>query len=136
MIALILFIIIFLMGLFTFKRTNICVKKSIGKTLMCTASVILVLTLFWTLNEYAKLKPEKEKLKLEYEFLTYKINNSILNNPDALHNDRDLLNDIEKWNCKVVYGKNYQSNILTGFFIPNIYSDINEIKLERYDVGG
>ena len=109
--------------------------KYLGILLAIISVISMLQSAIFCIYTYTTSNALRLSMQVRYDALDYKIRNSLLVNPMALRNDRDLINDITEWNSDIVYSKSLQNNIWIGIYIPNIFDDL-EIKLESYDIGG
>lgn len=67
----------------------------------------------------------KQRLIADREILVYQLDNKLYE--DDILGKKELYNQIQDWNSKVIYNKTMQDNLFIDFMIPDIYTDIEPI---------
>lgn len=69
------------------------------------------------------------KLEATRDSLVYQAENDIYENDNDL-GKKQLADQIQEWNEKIVYGKEMQRNFMWGFLYPNIYDQFEPIPID------
>ena len=77
-------------------------------------------------------KADKAELEARYEMLLYQYENKMYES-DIEYGKRELMAEITEWNAEVAKGKELQRNIWVGVYYPNIYDDVEQIKISEVD---
>lgn len=93
-------------------------------------SVIIVIMLFITGMVHAFAPAEQIQLITERDILTYELEHNIYtDNGDDVVGKKELYNQIREFNANLAHNKALQNNFWVGFFVPDIYDEIELIKL-------
>jgi amino acid transporter len=93
-------------------------------------SVIIVIMLFITGMVHAFAPVEQIQLITGRDILVYELEQNIYtDNGDDVVGKKELYNQIREFNANLAYHKALQNNFWVGFFVPDIYDEIELIKL-------
>lgn len=93
-------------------------------------SVIIVIMLFVTGLVHALAPAEQIHLITERDVLTYELEHNIYtDNGDDVVGKKELYNQIRQFNACLAHNKALQNNFWVGFFVPDIYDEIEPIQL-------
>lgn len=68
------------------------------------------------------------KYQNEYVLLTYQYTSNMYTTDEGM---RSLMEDIRDYNVSVIWGKTQQRDLWFGIFFPNIYDQLEIIKIEK-----
>lgn len=92
--------------------------------------VVIAIMLFITGMVHAFAPAKQIQLITERDILTYELEHNIyIDNGDDVVGKKELYNQIREFNANLAYAQALQNNFWVGFFVPNIYSEIELIKL-------
>jgi cytochrome c-type biogenesis protein CcmH/NrfG len=93
-------------------------------------SVIIAIMLFAIGMVHAFAPAEQIKLITERDTLVYELEHNIYtDNGDDVVGKKELYNQIREFNANLAHNKALQNNFWIGFFVPDIYDEIELIKL-------
>ena len=88
--------------------------------------VLIVMCIILAVN-YIGVNANIAAYEKRYESLVYQYANDIYDNDNDL-GLRELMEDIETWNCDLARKQKNQDNFWIGIFYPNIYDDFKFIE--------
>ena len=93
-------------------------------------SVIIIILLFTIGMVHALAPAEQIHLLTERDVLAYELEHNIYtDNGDDVVGKKELYNQIREFNANLAHNKALQNNFWVGFFVPDIYDEIELIKL-------
>lgn len=93
-------------------------------------SVIIAIMLFVTGMVRVFAPAEQIQLITERDILTYELEHNIYtDNGDDVVGKKELYNQIREFNANLAHAQALQNNFWVGFFVPDIYDEIELIKL-------
>jgi len=73
-----------------------------------------------------------EKCNKCYESLVFQVENNLYENDITKEATRELVKDVEEWNCDLAGKKVNQYDLWIGIFIPDIYDQFEFISLDNF----
>lgn len=97
------------------------------------AVIALIVLLICAFVNHAEGPGKHAEYRARYEALTFEAESGFYNN-DNEYGKKELMDQIREWNESVSEGKAMQRNFWVGIFIPNIYDDLEPIRLSTEDL--
>lgn len=94
----------------------------------CTGLIISVI--IFAMN-YFGLEGNIAEYKERYNTIVFEVENKLYDDDVTTTSRRELVKEIQNWNCDLVKGKKIQHNFWIGVYIPDIYDDFEFIPLEK-----
>ena len=134
---LVVFILLFILGLFIFKNASkwkLCWEwetaiECFGLIAFVASFVCIIGSLFIIGDAYATVDgyiAENEQL---YASLVYQVENEVYENDNDL-GKRELYKDIEEWNKELAYRQATEDSAWIGIYIPNVHDQFEFIELK------
>lgn len=100
---------------------------------MCFIPLFLLSILYlFILLFHCEAPKDKAVLEEEYKAITYKLESENCRDEFGMLN-KEIVDEIQEWNEKVITGKAEKKNALYGLLIPDIYSDFETIDYEEFE---
>ena len=94
------------------------------------AFVILISSIVLLVN-YATAGGERVRLEVEYETLSWEVENKVYyDGGDDVVGKKELYNQVREWNQNLASNQYYEKNFWVGIFVPDIYNDLKPIELK------
>lgn len=103
-----------------------CVAATSCMTFIIFLAALIAMCVVLAVN-YIGVDGDIEAFEKRYESLIYQYENNIYDNDNDL-GKRELMVDIENWNCDLARKQKNQDNFWIGIFYPNIYNDFKFIE--------
>jgi len=104
---------------------------SIGVVATVIAGVGLIFSCIAFGVNYLGVNGDIEKYNKRYESLVFQVENNIYEDDITEGATRELVKDVEKWNCDLADRKVNQYDPWIGIFIPDIYDQFEFISLDK-----
>lgn len=96
--------------------------------LACVFGIAVFIMTPFVISNNCCLDAKVDKKLAERDVLVYQLDTNMYDNDNDL-GKKELMDDIREWNSDIAYRKSAQDNFWTGIFIPNIYDQVDLIKL-------
>jgi len=91
---------------------------------------LLVSGIIFSVN-YLGVNGYIEECNKQYESLVFQVENNIYEDSFTTNSIRDLVKEVQEWNCDLARKKVNQYDPWIGIFIPDIYDQFEFISLDR-----
>lgn len=114
---------------FVYEHDEMITDIGVYITMPFTIIVICMLCIIFCnhINTNAKIM----KMQETYRAITYKVESGACRDELGLLN-KEVIDEVQKWNETVAYGKNRQKDFWVGVFYPNIYDQFKTIDYRKY----
>lgn len=96
------------------------------------AIITIVASLLWICGNFIGVDADVAKYHEEYKALTYKMESGSCRDEFGLLS-KEVIDEIQDWNTKVIYRQNIQDDFWMGIYYPNIYDQFKTIDYESYN---
>lgn len=103
--------------------------KISGVVITVAFSLIVFIMSLCLLGTHIESDSTAAKMEQTYESLVYKINAESSKDDFGIRN-KDLIDEVQKWNEDLAFHKTVQRNFWTGIFYADIYDDFEYIELK------
>ena len=99
-------------------------------------SGIMFLALSGTcISNHITAAPDVAEYTKHYESLVYQVENNLYADDITAAAKRDLVTEVQKWNCDLASKKELSHNLWLGILYPDIYDQFNFISLDKLRSG-
>ena len=102
-----------------------------GVTFMTIGAIALFFSLVAFGINYLGLNGQIAEYKAHYESLVFQVEHNLYMDDVTEESNRDLVKEIQKWNCELASKKENQHDFWIGIYIPDIYDQFEFISLEK-----
>ena len=108
---------------------NVAFCIGIGSAVIAIAGLVFSVIGFGV--NYLGVNGYIEKCNKQYESLVFQVENNIYEDSFTTNSLRDLVEEVQKWNCELADKKINQYDPWIGIFIPDIYDQFEFISLDK-----
>lgn len=108
---------------------NIILSIGAGGVVIAVVGLVFSCILFGV--NYLGVNGYIEKCNKRYESLVFQVENNLYEDDITEEATRELVKDVEKWNCDLADKKVNQYDPWIGIFIPDIYDQFEFISLDK-----
>jgi hypothetical protein len=95
------------------------------------AAIAIFISSIVLLLSYATAGGERARLEVEYETLSWEVENQVYHDGgDDVVGKKELYNQVREWNKNLASNQYYEKNFWVGIFYPDIYGDLKFIELK------
>jgi hypothetical protein len=111
------------------RKANKEILGNIGVGFLIGALVIIIIMLIAIGIAALNAPATRAQLEAEYEVLSWEVENDIYAADDDVVGRKELYNHVREWNKTLATKQAGEKNFWYGIFVPNIYGDLQIIKL-------
>ena len=123
------FIILFVVGIILYKVFEF---ELLGELVTTLSGLAVIISLFLIVGEYTTMDSYLEKTREQYKAITYKIESDACRDEFGLLN-KEVIDEIQKWNKDVRFYQNIQDNFWLGIYYPNVFDEFETIEYESFE---
>ena len=97
---------------------------------LITGAVGMVISIAILSANYLGLEGTIAEYKEHYNTIMFEVENKLYDDDVTTVSRRELVKEIQKWNCDLAKRKAIQHNFWIGIYIPDIYDDFEFIPLD------
>lgn len=101
-----------------------------GAILGGMSAIALIISLVTFCVNYTGINGDIAEYKEHYNTLVFEAENNLYKDDITTASRRELVKEIQKWNCDLAKRKENQRDFWIGIYIPNIYDDFEFIPLD------
>lgn len=102
----------------------------VGGTFIALAIVGIIVSIGIFCVNYIDVESDIAEYQAHYDSLIFQVENNLYKHDVTEASTRDLVKEVQKWNCELAQKKISQYNIWIGIFIPDIYDQFEFISLD------
>lgn len=104
---------------------------TIGLLVSVISGIIAAIMLFAIIGAHCTADAQVDLWREQYKALTYKLESGACRDDFGLMN-KEIIDEIQRWNEDVAYNKRIQRDFWIGIFYPNVFDEFETIDYEKY----
>lgn len=123
------FIILFVVGIILYKVFEF---EFLGELVTALSCLMIIISLLVIIAQYTTMDSYLERNREQYKAITYKIESDVCRDEFGLIN-KEVIDEIQKWNKDVRFYQNIQDNFWLGIYYPNVFDEFETIDYESFE---